>query len=180
MIQVLHLGPLGADYPRHLQADFLASITLCACCQRPQGKAHLNSRAIVHILFRIFSSLMDPEKHSSSTSLDDDFESDSLLPNVLLKYRLGADFEKKRMRYLLVSLFGIAVYTLAVMGITVSTLRKVDYECRGGPHLYPNLLEDAIEYRLETFADNHKPDHPYFGEPGEEVDHNWHELTKCK
>ncbi|OAQ99563.1 hypothetical protein LLEC1_01330 [Akanthomyces lecanii] len=121
---------------------------------------------------------MDHEKRFPSTSLDDDFESETLLPNALLSYRLGADFEKKRMRYLLISLFGITVYTLAVMGITVSTLRKVDYECRGGPHLYPNILEDAIEYRLETFADNHKPDHPFFGEPSKELDHNWHELTK--
>lgn len=123
---------------------------------------------------------MDPEKHLPSPSLDDDFESESLLPHTLLKYRLGADFEKKRMRYLLLTVFGVAVYTLAIMGLTVTTLRKVDYECRGGPHLYPNLLEDAIEYKLQTFEDNHKPDHPFFGEPSKELDHNWFELTKCE
>lgn len=122
---------------------------------------------------------MDPEKHSAQSPYSDDFESETLLPRALRNYSFGVDSEKKRLRYLVLSLFGVAVYTLAVMGITVSTLQKVDHECRGGPHLYPNILEDSVQYQLQVMEDNHKPDHPYFGKPSRELDRRWHELTKC-
>ncbi len=117
-------------------------------------------------------------EHKTSTvrsSLSDE-EFDSLLSEHSGVFVRTPKSRTRWLATLFLGLLGLFLYTLLVVAIVVG---RFDPKCEGGARVIPNILQEAVKYQPLVYPHVQNDANPYFGEPSEQLDKNWHDILKC-